>query len=552
MSRPVLVLWVDPDDKLVADGARLLEREGWFVDHAHNAVEALEFAASKSYDVVICELLLRDIMAVDLFDEIHQQYPNVKGIITTESASLHDLVSPLGPDLIAYLLKPIDIQEIVGLVAGALPAAAAPDFSTAARDELIAVSKEWQRFATPEPRAWSIKALYGSWQERLGLAAAARALAAWLEPLSTLFTPTVRARVPIMVGLVLVFLLLLGGGAAIASQQALPGDALYQVKMSVESAQVLLTPEGKDRSELYVALADKRMQEIETLVRYGRYDQVKDTAAAFEQDVLASLGELNEGALEGAGWTQALRSKLTADLNRSITRLAALQQSSPPDVSNRIGHAIALSRISVSAAETLVLATGIAGGVGKPPFFLTATQTPTQPGLSGTGGATATMPVPPTETLLPTETATSPYLPPLVATVTPTEEPTQTSTTEPEHQASPTFTLTPTKTRESRPPTRTPTSTPTVEPTQVPNATPTEKPGKGPKPTHTPRPKPREESGGSHEHGGEHLAYTAADVYSVEWVEQSSPLDNLGEFMRGLWSGFIHLVYNDDMPDRRL
>ena len=94
----------------------------------------------------------------------------------------------------------------------------------------------------------------------------------------------------VLVGVVMVF-----GGAsatAYASQSALPGDALYPVKTSLELTQVALTGDAYNRSQLYLRFAQRRMEEITKLLEQGRYNDVGQAADEFEfyiQEAMESL-----------------------------------------------------------------------------------------------------------------------------------------------------------------------------------------------------------------------------------------------------------------------
>jgi hypothetical protein len=94
---------------------------------------------------------------------------------------------------------------------------------------------------------------------------------------------------------VLVAIVMVFGGAtatAYASQTALPGDALYPVKTSLELTQVALTGDAYNRAQLYLRFAQRRMDEITKLLEQGRYRDVGQAADEFEfyiQEAMESL-----------------------------------------------------------------------------------------------------------------------------------------------------------------------------------------------------------------------------------------------------------------------
>ncbi len=96
---------------------------------------------------------------------------------------------------------------------------------------------------------------------------------------------------------VLVALSLGTAGVAYAAQEALPGEALYGVKLSLESARWSLTAEPKAQVELLSEFAAERVHEVEALAEAGSDALVTQTLEAYQQTleqlqtVAASLPE---------------------------------------------------------------------------------------------------------------------------------------------------------------------------------------------------------------------------------------------------------------------
>jgi hypothetical protein len=96
-----------------------------------------------------------------------------------------------------------------------------------------------------------------------------------------------------LAGLLLAFALAFGSTAAYASESALPGDPLYAVKLGVEDIRLQLSPTTAGDRALLGEFADRRMNEIETLARRGRWADVELALRAYPAvvDVLVSLSE---------------------------------------------------------------------------------------------------------------------------------------------------------------------------------------------------------------------------------------------------------------------
>lgn len=79
-----------------------------------------------------------------------------------------------------------------------------------------------------------------------------------------------------VLALVSVFALVLGSGLSVsASQLALPGDALYGLKIASEKVQVALTFDKKESAKIHVELAGKRINEIKKIKENTDSDEKK-------------------------------------------------------------------------------------------------------------------------------------------------------------------------------------------------------------------------------------------------------------------------------------
>jgi hypothetical protein len=99
-------------------------------------------------------------------------------------------------------------------------------------------------------------------------------------------TFSIKRRKPLVQLVVLVTLLLslVSGGSVLASENAIPGDFLYPVKMFVEEARLVLTGEEKE-VELYLQFAEKRMREVESLAERGRFERFEVALDRFENQI---------------------------------------------------------------------------------------------------------------------------------------------------------------------------------------------------------------------------------------------------------------------------
>ncbi|GGU29757.1 DUF5667 domain-containing protein [Lentzea flava] len=99
-----------------------------------------------------------------------------------------------------------------------------------------------------------------------------------------------RARLAVAAAAVLCLLMSLGGMSVLLSRDALPGDPLYGVKRTTESASLGLTFDDESRALKHLEFAASRVSEMETLA-----DRAADQSAQ-----LTALADLNTDAVEGA------------------------------------------------------------------------------------------------------------------------------------------------------------------------------------------------------------------------------------------------------------
>ncbi|GLY53872.1 DUF5667 domain-containing protein [Lentzea sp. NBRC 102530] len=99
-----------------------------------------------------------------------------------------------------------------------------------------------------------------------------------------------RARVAVAAAAVLCLLLSLAGMSVLLSRDALPGDPLYGIKRTTESASLGLTFDEEDKALKHLEFAASRVTEMETLA-----DRSSTSAAQ-----ITALGDLDADAVEGS------------------------------------------------------------------------------------------------------------------------------------------------------------------------------------------------------------------------------------------------------------
>jgi outer membrane biosynthesis protein TonB len=87
--------------------------------------------------------------------------------------------------------------------------------------------------------------------------------------------------------LVVVVVLLLGGGTVTAANNSMPDEPLYPVKLATEVVRLTLSPSALGKAELYVKLADKRVNEIIRMADKGKAEQVEKATGKLDEYLIA-------------------------------------------------------------------------------------------------------------------------------------------------------------------------------------------------------------------------------------------------------------------------
>ncbi|MBU1146498.1 hypothetical protein KKD80_03045, partial [Patescibacteria group bacterium] len=167
-----------------------------------------------------------------------------------------------------------------------------------------------------------------------------------------------------VLALVSVFALVLGGGLSVsASQLALPGDALYGLKIASEKVQVALTFDKKESAKIHVELAGKRINEIKQIKENTDSDQkkIKKINVAMDkfkeeistvQNKLENLNKESSAAntVEFAKIVDNKTTEYQEDLVRATNELPELN-----DATQNISQSLDLADKTSDAALTMIV-----------------------------------------------------------------------------------------------------------------------------------------------------------------------------------------------------
>jgi len=227
-------------------------------------------------------------------------------------------------------------------------------------------------FAPPASFAADSKRLFS-----LRLAKISREAANTNAPAGSL-RPMPRLRMSWVGAMILVALLLVSlTGISYAAGVSVPGDLVYPVKTVVENATLALVDDPAQKGALYMALAERRLAEMEILAGRGQFDLVERTLPIYQMEVdacAASLAGSGGGKLEGGG---ADASQFAEKLEEHLRRLEALKSRLPEPAQSGLAQAMLASSHGLSIAQEVAKRTQAAETAAPSATTrMTATQKP--------------------------------------------------------------------------------------------------------------------------------------------------------------------------------
>jgi DNA-binding NtrC family response regulator len=110
------ILVVD-DDKAILDSFKaILKSEGYSVDTAETGREAIEKSETRFFNLSLLDIKLPDMEGTELLIEMHREMPKMMKIMITGYPSLENAVEAVNQGADAYVVKPVDPEELLNIV----------------------------------------------------------------------------------------------------------------------------------------------------------------------------------------------------------------------------------------------------------------------------------------------------------------------------------------------------------------------------------------------------------------------------------------------------
>ena len=114
------ILIVDDDDDTRASLALVLAEKGYGTDGAATGREAVEKARGQAFDLAVVEVKLPDMDGLELLKPLKEMHPDMAVIIATGHATMETAVRALNEGASAYVIKPLDMDQVLARIANAV------------------------------------------------------------------------------------------------------------------------------------------------------------------------------------------------------------------------------------------------------------------------------------------------------------------------------------------------------------------------------------------------------------------------------------------------
>jgi DNA-binding NtrC family response regulator len=114
------LLIVEDEDTLCESLKRVLTREGYAVDGADSAESAFALLETRSYDLIITDIILPGISGIELLTKYRKKNPAQKVMVITAYASLTTAVEAIKAGACDFIIKPLMHDEMKRAVRKAL------------------------------------------------------------------------------------------------------------------------------------------------------------------------------------------------------------------------------------------------------------------------------------------------------------------------------------------------------------------------------------------------------------------------------------------------
>ena len=110
------VLVIDDDEDTRNLFSTVLSDAGYLVEAAENGKKAIKICKQGPFDIALIDIELPDIKGIELLKTLRELQPKMVKIIVTGHPSIENAVKSLNEKADGYLLKPVNITEMLEMI----------------------------------------------------------------------------------------------------------------------------------------------------------------------------------------------------------------------------------------------------------------------------------------------------------------------------------------------------------------------------------------------------------------------------------------------------
>jgi signal transduction histidine kinase len=114
------ILIVDDDENICRSLRLIFRKKGYEVETAGTGREAIEKAQGRFFNLALLDIRLPDTAGIELLAPLKELHPDMAVILVTGYASLETAVQALNQGALAYITKPLNMDEVLATVREAL------------------------------------------------------------------------------------------------------------------------------------------------------------------------------------------------------------------------------------------------------------------------------------------------------------------------------------------------------------------------------------------------------------------------------------------------
>jgi len=111
------ILVVDDDEFILESLVNIFESEGFRTSFARRGGEALRLLESETYNLILVDVKLPDMTGLELLGRIRDTTPRIRKLVLTGYPDTPSAIEAVNRKADAYLVKPVDPERLIRLVA---------------------------------------------------------------------------------------------------------------------------------------------------------------------------------------------------------------------------------------------------------------------------------------------------------------------------------------------------------------------------------------------------------------------------------------------------